>query len=112
MEKIRTEKIRIDMEEAAAAMNRREGRLLTFPDGIQRLIALPQRQWQRFDILRGEWVWAGDYEAETYMLALEHCPSHHPQFESILRELFDIAVTAGWKVLHEDLRGRGNANEN
>lgn len=103
-------KITIDLEQARSRLSRREGRLLIFPDGIARLIALPHRQWHMYDELRGEWVGPGDCEMWSYNLATEKMPPDATLFEDELRVLFSLTIETGWAVLNEGLRG--NANEN
>lgn len=103
-------KITIDMEQDRARHTRREGRLFQFPDGMERIIALPHRTWQIFDQLTNRWVQPGLYEDECFELAKQYGAPGEDTFEKAVVYLFALAIESGWAVLNEEMRASANQN--
>lgn len=107
-------KITIDLEGADSAhfdrISQPESRAFDFPDGVRRIITLPHRYWQAYDIIDDAWGFCGDYEQSSYEWTAEKLPSGHPDFEDKIRDLFAECIRMGWVVYNETVRG--NANEN
>lgn len=103
-------KITIDLEQARDYPTRREGRLLDFPDGMERIITLPRRNWKMYDQLAKRWVYPGLYEDECFYMARQYGAPGEAAFEDALGYLFGLAIESGWALLNEDLRGSINEN--
>lgn len=103
-------RITIDMEQDHARHTRREGRLLRFPDGMERIIALPHRTWLMFDQLADRWVYSGLYEAECFEIAQQYGAPGEDAFEEAIVYLFGLAIESGWALLNEEARRSANEN--
>jgi hypothetical protein len=103
-------KITIDLEQARDRPSRREGRLLDFPDGMQRIITLPRRNWEMYDQLAARWVYPGLYDAECFDMARQYGAPGEAGFEDALGYLFTLAIESGWSLLNEEQRESSNEN--
>lgn len=103
-------KITIDMEQGHDRHARREGRLLRFPDGMERIIALPHRSWLMFDQLADRWVYPGLYETECFEIAKQYGDPGDDAFEEAIVYLLGLAIESGWAVLNEEVRACANQN--
>ena len=103
-------KITIDLEQARDRPSRREGRLLGFPDGMERIITLPRRTWSMYDQLAERWVYPGLYEDECFEMARQYGAPGEATFEDALGYLFRLAIEAGWALLNEEQRTSSNEN--
>ena len=103
-------KITIELEQAHECLSRREGRLLSFPDGIERIITLPLRKWLMYDQLVERWVYPGLYEEDCFEMAMQYGDPGDEAFEDAIGYLIGLAIEAGWALLNEE--NRRNANEN
>jgi len=81
-----------------------------FPDGVDRLIALPRRYWDAYDEMDRAWGFAGDYEQASLDWAMDEMPAHAPGFEDRVRHFFRLCIQMGWVVYNEDMRGSSNIN--
>lgn len=103
-------KIRIDLEQARDRPSRREGRLLQFPDGMERIITLPRRTWSMYDRLAERWVYPGLYEDECFDMARQYGEPGEAAFEDALGYLFELAIEAGASILNTDQHMPANTN--
>ncbi len=103
-------KITIELEQAHEHLSRREGRLLRFPDGLERIIALPRRNWLMYDQLAERWVYQGLYENECFEIAHQYGVPGESNFESAITYLIGLAIESGWALLNENVLGKCNDN--
>ena len=103
-------RITIDLEQAYDRLSRREGRLLRFPDGMERIITLPRRNWAMYNQLSERWVYPGFYEDECFEMARQYGMPGEEAFEDALGYLIGLAIEAGWALLSENQKGSANQN--
>ena len=103
-------RITIELPQGRAGLSRREGRIRCFPDGIERIIALPRRAWDFYDRLSETWLYDGLYENECFEIALNYAQPGDPDFERALVDLFALSIEVGWSVYNRDLRQPSNSN--
>lgn len=103
-------RITIELEQTRENLKRREGRLLHFPDGIQRIIALPRRYWLKYDMLSERWVYPGLYEDACFEMAYQYGKPGDVEFDKGLECLFGLAIEAGVNVLSRDTYNVANKN--
>jgi hypothetical protein len=101
----------INLNQGEAKFERREGRLLNFPDGMPRIITLPMRMWTMYDELSRRWVYPGLFEDDCFDIAHQYGAPGDAEFEDNLSWLFGLAIEAGWALLNEEHRGNVNQNE-
>lgn len=104
-------RITIDLEQGQERLNRLEGRRLSFPDGLDRIITLPRREWLMYDELCRHWVYPGLFEGDIFETAHEYGEPVDAGFEASLGHLFSVAVEINWSVLNEGLYGVANEND-
>jgi hypothetical protein len=103
-------KITVDTEQERERLERREGRLLEFPDGLHRIVTMSSRSWMMYDELARRWVYPGLCEEGCFKEAHLYGSPGEPAFEDAISWLFGLAVEAGWSVLNEDTWGHVNQN--
>lgn len=84
--------------------------MLSFPDGMERIITLPRRKWAMYDKLTDHWVYPGLCEDECFSIAHQYGSPGDVSFEESLSYLFGLAIESGWGLLCEDLHRPVNQN--
>jgi hypothetical protein len=92
-------KITIDVG-TAGKDDRREGRLLTFPDQQERIIALPLNQWRMFDKMAQQWPdeWDRYFTEASWDVLVADLTLDDPGFEEALRRSISETISVAWAL--------------
>lgn len=86
--------ITITVENADSALAK-TSRLISFPDGIARVVTLEQRHWDALDRLHEREIWPADEPATSVLEHVHTCTSDSVQLESQIRYWFKLTIQVG-----------------